>query len=240
MTTERTRMGMPLSITLGVFLVGMSFVNVPRSYAEEDYGRALRLTISADRQMFECGEAVPLTLKVTNDSETTICLGMLALWEPYIELTSAAGELIHVPIPDPNTPPPGHYFMERNGKRVYTVPVLKIDGGKTVSETIPDAIKHHHRYVSAGGVYHLKAKMISALYNESEVFRRADYPDEFWVEPKGGVLQVELVSNSIKIEIRERNLFPWAFLLGAVLIGAAVLGVVVILRKKAIIVRGQP
>ena len=243
MITERTRMREIESITLGLFFVGMSLMAIPPGRAAGDYGKDLRLTIHTDRQMFQCGEAVPLTLKITSDGETTIWFGM---GEPYIELTSASGELISVPMPDPNAPLPGHYYMERNGKRVYTMPVLRIEGGQTVSETIPDALKRYHRYISTG-VYHLKAKVILGFYKETDVFRRPDFPDELRVETQGGLPQLELVSNLIKIEIREsevekpeRNLFGWPYLLVGAVIVVAVVGIALILKKKAIKRESQP
>jgi len=231
MCTEKPKMGMSHIITLGLIFASMSFVTVLPIRATGDYGKDLRLTIHTDREVFQCGEAVPLNLKVTNNDETTIWFVMA---DPYIEVTDTSGERIRAPIPDPTKTAPSHYYMERNGKRVYTVPVLRIDGGQTVSEIIPDALKYYHRYVSTG-IYHLKATRILGFYNETEVFRRVDYPKEFWVEPTGDLRQVKLVSNSIKIKIREHNLFPWPYLLVAAgFIGVAVVGIVLFLKRRAI------
>lgn len=199
MTSDKPSLQKVVSVVFSLFLVGISFANATEVNGRE-YGRSLLLSIETDKKSYQSGEAVPLTLRITNKNTNTIWFRKA---DPYIEVRSESGMMIHGgPIAEPNVPEPSHYYIRRNGKPVYTVPILKIEQGKVLSERIPDALKRYHQYVTEG-TYELRARMTVGFFDESEVFVRPDFPNQLWVEPRGGLPQANLESHWVEIAIEE-------------------------------------
>ncbi len=203
MIADKMRMQKVVGLALSLFLVGICFPNEAEVNGGQS-GRSLLLSIETDKNSYQNGEAVPLTLTITNKNTNTIWFRKA---DPYIELKSESRMIHGEGISEPNVPEPSHYYIRRNGKLVYTVPILRIEQGERVSERIPDALKRYHGYV-AEGAYQLRARMTVGFFDESEVFVRPDFPNQLWVEPRGGLPQADLESNWLAIEIRKKQAEP--------------------------------
>ena len=219
-----------------MLLTAASFADTPEETTAQSQKR-LSISIKALKDVYKPGEPVPLVLAIANHGGEAIYIHKL---NPYIEIKDTNSvRIMGDPVPTPPPSPP-HYYMEKEGKRIYVVPVFKIGGPEVILELIPDAIERYHKHLSEGN-YYLRANATKAVYHESSLIFRQDFPNQLWVEPQPGVLQLELQSNTVKIQIRRKPaaerpkplLFAWPSFLTGAAAGIAIIGVVLLLRKKA-------
>jgi len=90
---------------------------------------------------------------------------------------------------------------------------------------IPNAFKRYHRNLLEGKHF-LRGTVTIGLYEETSLIYREDFPEQLWVEAKGGLPQLRLESNTIEVQTRRRPphrealpraaVLTWpAFLIGA-------------------------
>lgn len=223
-------------------LTTVSFGDISKERTQAEYQKSLTITVKALKDVYEPGEPVPLVVAIANHGSEPVYISLPGPYviDPYIEVKDANGvRIMGDPVPTPPPSPP-HYYMEKEGKRIYVVPVFKIGGPEVILELIPDAIERYHKHLSEGN-YYITAIATEAPYDKSSLIFRQDFPNQLWVEPQPGVLQLELQSNTVKIQIRRKPaterpkplLFAWPSFLIGVAAGIAIIGVVLLLRKKA-------
>jgi len=202
------------------------------------------LRAECEKKTYAPGEPVVLNLSIANSGPKPV---YIVRREPFITVHDANGTAIRGdPIPDPNALFPGSDFLRRDGKLIYIERVSEIPAAGVLLDVVPDALKRYHRWLSEGE-YSLIARTTKRLYERGDLFARKEYPGQWWVEPKGGLPQIQLESNPVKIEIRKgrpgevaidksgagAGRSRWTMVLICTLGGAIVLGIGLFLLKRA-------
>lgn len=226
------------------FLTAAGFGDISKERAQAEYQKSLTITVKALKDVYEPGELVPLVVAIANHSSEPV---YLFTDTPDILGTSAGVRDVNGariegdPVPTP-PPPPLHYYMEKDGRQIYVVPLSKIEGPGVLLSLIPDALSRHHKHLSEG-IYHLDPGAVPIIHNVSDLIFREDVAHRLWVDPRSPMTKRAHKVNTVKIQIRRKAehetpiasapLFTWpSFLIGAAA-GIAIIGVVLLLRKKA-------
>ena len=143
--------------------------------------------------------------------------------------------------PEPNMPFAPYYYMEKDGKKILTVPVYRIDGNSVMTRVIDDALKLHHKYL-AEGTYYLSIGDLEIARGLTSVIVREGLPYKLWVDPTCEMIRKRYPVNDVKVHIRkadaEKALSPkWqrifsGLLLYAIGVVAVVIAGLVVLGKK--------
>ena len=162
------------------------------------------ITMRPLKDIYEVGETVQLVLAIVNHSEAPIYsfLTESDFHVGFCEVMDAngarvAGDAIPTPVP-----PPPYYYMQKDGKRVYTVPVHKIDGHGVWMVVMKDALRRYHGRISPG-TYFLSVGDIELLQEVGEVIVREGLPERLWVDPQSQMSRMRCPVKDVKIEIRE-------------------------------------
>lgn len=182
------------------FLVGVLGLGAVMGDADAASAPSIVFAIQQTKDVYYMDEPVELTYALENSGAEAVYVD---LTEPRVEVIDASGATIHAPTPDPNTPVPAHYYVDRGGQRVLTVPVRRIARSGVSRGTIPDALKGYREHLSTGR-YSLRATVTLGLYRAELLIPRSDYPDQLWAKATGGLPQLKLESNLIDIQVRAR------------------------------------
>jgi hypothetical protein len=194
------------------------------------------------------GEAVPLVLAIANHGAGRVysLLTESDFREGFCTVKDANGTVISGgPIAEPNVPLPSYWYMEKDGRRVLTMPLYEIAAKGVRLLVIADAVRRHHGRM-AEGIYFLSLGDIEILHDVEDVIVREGLPFRLWVEAEAQMTRVRHPVNDVKIEIRkpqgqetrpprapEQVLWVWRSFLAGAVVGAGVLVVLVMVKKKA-------
>ncbi len=137
-------------------LLAASFTLPTQTINAEENGTDVNDTITATasllRGSYTLGQPVPIEIAVTNHGQEPMYIdvdefGYLGL---YVIVEDVNGNKVeHGPVPSPPPPPP-HWWITIDGKKIFTVPVVKIEPGQTIKLTIQDALNLYHGYLQEG------------------------------------------------------------------------------------------
>ena len=225
-------------------MVILTFTDASIGKDHAEYEKAITVALKTLKDIYEPGEAVPLVLTVSNHGSKPVY--SIISESDYLSgfaFVSDANEMLvgHDPIPDPNTPVPSYYYMKKGGKKVFTVPAYEIPGASVRTLRIADALRLHHKHISEG-TYSLSLGYVELLHDaESSIIVREGLPFRLWIEPRAPLAtKVRHKLNTVKIQIKESKTKEpepfasgWLYLLGAAPIGATVVGILLLLKRRA-------
>ena len=198
------------------------------------------------KAIYEPNEPVPLVVAIANHGSEPV---YLFTDSPDIFGTSAgvidangvrvAGDPLLTP-----PPPPPHHYIERDGKRIYVMPVSKIEGPGVILALTPDALSRHHKHLSEG-TYYLNPGAVEIIHKVSDLIFREEVPHKLWIDPSSPITKRIYKANTVKIEIRKKpevpealaeiRPFAWpAFLAGAAAAAIGALCIILLLKKKVV------
>ena len=151
------------------------------------------------KKTFAPGEAVPLAVALANSRDKSVFVPVV--FPPNVELFDGRGNrVMGDPIARPPSPPPGWVIM-RNGKRVMTTPVWELPAKSGRVTVVDDALKRYHKHIGKG-IYTIRVRVGSGIYDPNSIIRRQGVKHKLWVEtrtrPTG---PRQLKANEIRIRI---------------------------------------
>lgn len=238
---------------LRVFLVALilGFLAYTRSAdaltneSRTNYEKSVTSIAKTLKTIYEPGEPVPIVLAISNHSSRPIYTfqGESDFLGGFSLVFDTNGvRIMGDPIPTP-PPPPLHYYMEKDGKRIYVVPVYKIDGPGVMVAVIADALRIHHKHLSEGTFY-LDLGDIEIIHKVSDLIVREDVPHKLWIDPRSPITRIRHKLNPVKIQIRRKTedeksvvkarSFAWSTFLTGTIAGIVVVCLILTLKRKAI------
>jgi hypothetical protein len=199
------------------------------------------------KDVYEPNEPVPLVVAIANHSSEPV---YLFTDRPDIFGTSAGvidANGVRV-MGDPVSTPPvmsssSDSYMKKDGKRIYVVPVSKIEGPAVILALTPDALRLHHGHL-AEGVYYLRPGAVEIIHKVSDLIIREDVPHRLWIDPRSPITKQLYKGNTVKIEIRKKTEaekpvvqarpFAWSTFLTGTITGIVVLCLILLLKKKLV------
>ena len=227
------------------FFTGFTFAEVPEEDAITEFQKRISVNMKTLKDVYEVGERAPLVLAIANHSSEPVysLLGESDFRDGFSMVKDANGTIISGgPIPDPNVSLPSYWYMEKDGRRVLTMPLYEIPGKAVRILVIEDALRRHYGRI-AEGIYFLSLGDIEILHDVEDVIVREGLPERLWVDPTSDMTRVRHPVDDVKVEIRgspaqiepasQGYSFIWAmFLLGAA-VGMGVPYLILLLKKKA-------
>ncbi|MHB9131542.1 MAG: hypothetical protein ACYDBB_10700 [Armatimonadota bacterium] len=98
-------------------------------------------------------------------------------------------------------PPPPDWYVEKEGKRTFVVPVQRMQKSEVKALILEDTLKSYPNLKS--GSYYIKASLQVGIYKKNDVFERADTAHKYWAVPSKAITRFELESNAVPITITE-------------------------------------
>jgi len=227
-------------------LSAVSLGELSKQEVRTRYEGTITVATRALKDLYEPNEPVPLVVAIANHNSEPV---YLFTDSPDIFGTSAgvidangvrvAGDPLLTP-----PPPPPHHYIERDGKRIYVMPVSKIEGPGVILALTPDALSRHHKHLSEG-TYYLNPGAVEIIHKVSDLIFREEVPHKLWIDPSSPITKRIYKANTVKIEIRKKpevpealaeiRPFAWpAFLAGAAAAAIGALCIILLLKKKAI------
>jgi len=173
---------------LQFLLLAASFTLLTRTINAEENGTyvndTITVTASLLRNSYTLGQPVPIEIEVTNHGQEPVYTyvdesGFLDL---YVIVEDVNGTKIeHGPIASPPPPPP-HYYIKKDGEKVLTMPVAKIEPGQTTKLAIQDALNLYHDYLQEG-IYYLILRELPVIHEVGFVITREDQEHKLWIDP---------------------------------------------------------
>ena len=176
------------------------------------YENSVTVTARVAKTVYEPGEAVGVTKTITNHSENPVYIfySQADFLKGSCMLRDANGTTVQGDPGDTPPPPPVDWYIEREGKQIYVVPVYVIEGRGVMEAFVEDALHRHHNYISEG-TFTLDFGSIPIIHEIEELIVRENKADRLWVQPSSPMVKMRhKCKNTITIEIRKSPLAPGA------------------------------
>ena len=133
-------------------LTTVSYVYMSKGEAPDKYENSITVTARGIKDVDNLIEPIPLVISIANHSlkPAYILIDESGFLDLTITVEDANGARIRGdPVPSAPPPPP-YYYMKKDGKKVFTVPVVKVEPGQSTEVTMPDALKRYHNNLQVG------------------------------------------------------------------------------------------
>lgn len=174
-----------------------------------EYEKSVSIAVKPLKQVYEPNESVTLIVAIANHRSEPIYIrhSESDYYERSRSIRDVNGISIKTGPTDTPLPPPVDYYMEKNGKSTFVVPVYKIDGFSLLIAIVNDALKnqHKHNINVPDGIYYVDPFVEDVIHEADEIIERENVSTRFWVEPGSPMVKVRHKSNSVKIEIRKKE-----------------------------------
>ena len=146
-------------------------------------------------------EAVALVVAVASSGKEPVHVPKIDARTITIELYDAKGRWVAGdPVATPPLPRVDPYIIKQ-GKRVLTSPVWKLEAGSGAVVVVPDALKRYHKHIGKG-IYTIRVRVASGIYDPNSIIRRQETKHKLWADtrtrPTG---PRQLKANEIRIRI---------------------------------------
>ena len=181
------------------FLMLTAAVGAQKRQEPPPQAQPLLAAANTFKNTFAPGEAVCLAVALANPRDESVFVPVA--FPPTIELLDGKGNrVMGDPIREPPPPPPG-WAIVRNGKRVAIVPVWELPAKSGRVMVIDDALKRYHKHIGKG-VYTIRVRVGSGMYDPNSIIKREDAKYRLWVEASTRTpAPREVRANEIRIRI---------------------------------------
>ena len=209
-------MNIKTKLTQTVIFILLSVVSIPISAEnnidkskKEIYQKSVSIVAKALKNTYEPNEPVTLIVAIANHSSEPIYISRSE--SDYLRssclIKDANGIRIEIGSRDTPPSPPADYYMEKNGKSTFVVPVYKIDGFSLIIAIINDAftMQHKNNINISDGIYYIDPIIEGVIHEADEIIERKNVSSRFCVEPQSTMIKMRHKSNTVKIEIRKKE-----------------------------------
>ena len=151
--------------------------------AEKEEG-TVSIAFKAVKSSYKLGEPVNIAVAVANFTDKPVYLPVREneIFFSDFDVKDINGVRITGRIVgDPNTMPPQHYYMNRDGKKILMSPVFEIPSKGLFLSIIPDVLKGYYQKLKSGQ-YYIEPFSAGVMQEAPEVTFRPDFPEWLWVE----------------------------------------------------------
>lgn len=176
------------------------------------YENSVTVTARVAKTVYEPGELVGVTITITNHSDNPVYIfrSKSDFFKGSCMLRDANGTTVQGDPGDTPPPPPVDWYIEREGKRIFVVPVYIIEGHGVMEAFVEDALHRHRDYISEGE-FTLDFGALEVIHEIEELIVREDKAHRLWVQPSSPMVKMRhKCNNTITIEIRKSPLAPGA------------------------------
>ena len=173
------------------------------------YENSVTVTARVAKRVYEPGELVGVTITIANHSDNPVYIfhSESDFLKSSCFLTDANGATVRGdPVDTPRLAPPSH-FMQKDGKRIYVLPVYVIKGHGVMEAFVEDALHRHRNYIWEG-TFTLDFGAYEVIHEIEELIVREDKAHRLWVQPNSPMVKLRHKCNQIKIEIRKSSPAP--------------------------------
>ena len=191
-----------LLVLLSGILLNVKIENILKAQAPDKDEKAVTITAERSEEVNRLTESIPLAYAITNNGQKPVYIKVdkSGFLPTNVSIEDANGTRIHPRVLSP-PPPPRYFWMKKDGKKVYTFPVLKIEPRQTIYVPFPDALKLYRDQLQEG-TYYLKPKDIVVIHEATIIFRE-DVSHPLWINPRSiqskSRYKVNMAENRIRL-----------------------------------------
>ncbi len=159
------------------------------------------------KDSYAIGQQVPLEIVITNHSHEPVYIQVYENGYLFksVNVEDANGITYPYMIPFPPAPP-RNWWIEVDGKKILTVPVIKIESNQTITVVIQDALKYCHDQLQAG-TYYLRPGFLTIIHEVGFIINREDLPVKLWINPHSIVTRSRHEINKLEIKLIQKIIY---------------------------------